>query len=463
MRILVLQLARLGDIYLTWPVLKGLKRKYPQASIELVVRKRFAEAAKGLEIDAVHIFDTGEILAPALKGDQNAALKAMDQQLMPLYGCDKVINLTYSPLSSYITHMLSNNETDVVGYSRHSDGQLHPVDDISAYFMAQGGVGSENQIHLLKIFGATCGLDLEPQDFEIPLVERRHRILTDKKIIAIQPFASRSDKSLSVTQWGRVIDALDEYQVVLLGSKEDEPKIAQLMRDHTISFAGQLELQDNFDILNQSDLLIAPDSVFIHMASLTNTPIVNLSFSTVNSYETGPWTERSRLVFSDEPEFLNLQHLIETVKAEINNEPQNFADQKKSYALQVIEAIYFNSPFPISNTSQMSTAYLRLTEVLELALEQCTSLIKNPHAPEPRLILQQVDELFLTICQLEPQLDVIKRWYQVELMRIKPQSFTDLLLSTQNVYKKVLNICECGAVDLLHKGAEHGNAPLAAV
>ena len=48
MRILVLQLARFGDIFQTWPTLKALRRQHPESEIHFLVRSRFSEAASGL-------------------------------------------------------------------------------------------------------------------------------------------------------------------------------------------------------------------------------------------------------------------------------------------------------------------------------------------------------------------------------------------------------------------------------
>ena len=65
MKILVLQLARLGDIYLTWPAIRAIKRKLPEATIDVLVREKFQDATQGLaEVDRVLSFDTKHIFKP---------------------------------------------------------------------------------------------------------------------------------------------------------------------------------------------------------------------------------------------------------------------------------------------------------------------------------------------------------------------------------------------------------------
>ena len=70
MKILVLQLARFGDIYQTWPALKSLRRSYPEATIDLLVRDRFEAATRGLDaISTARVFPVKQILKPIWDSD----------------------------------------------------------------------------------------------------------------------------------------------------------------------------------------------------------------------------------------------------------------------------------------------------------------------------------------------------------------------------------------------------------
>ena len=65
MKILVIQIARLGDILMTWPAMRALRRAHPQAEIHLLVRPRFEAATRGLEcVDRVIAMPSLEILEP---------------------------------------------------------------------------------------------------------------------------------------------------------------------------------------------------------------------------------------------------------------------------------------------------------------------------------------------------------------------------------------------------------------
>ena len=82
MKILVIQLARLGDIYTTWPILRALKRKFPDAQLDLLVRKRFAEACEGLEyLSGLHIFESDQVLEPLLSSNTEQRVEGSVKRL----------------------------------------------------------------------------------------------------------------------------------------------------------------------------------------------------------------------------------------------------------------------------------------------------------------------------------------------------------------------------------------------
>lgn len=57
-RILIIQLARLGDVVQTWPLIKRLRRGHPQARLNLLVDQACREVADlGPELDDLHTLD----------------------------------------------------------------------------------------------------------------------------------------------------------------------------------------------------------------------------------------------------------------------------------------------------------------------------------------------------------------------------------------------------------------------
>src|SRR4030067_2943794 len=146
MKILCLQLARFGDVYQTWPVLNGLRRENPGAEIHFLVRERFREATVGLlSVDKVISLPSREIFTAILceQPQVNNSLKVLEYFIEGLTGekYDRIINLSFSPASSYLVDAIAGENALITGYTRQSDGFLKIPDDASRYFYAQVGTG----------------------------------------------------------------------------------------------------------------------------------------------------------------------------------------------------------------------------------------------------------------------------------------------------------------------------------
>jgi len=112
MKILVIQLARLGDIYMSWPTIRALKTANPGAEIHMLVRSRFSEATNGLEsVSQIKIFPTPQILDPVVnQNDLSGSLGVIDTMLNDLNNekYDLIVNLTFSEVSSYVASFFTN-------------------------------------------------------------------------------------------------------------------------------------------------------------------------------------------------------------------------------------------------------------------------------------------------------------------------------------------------------------------
>ncbi len=466
MKILIIQLARLGDIYQTWPVVRGLKRAYPKAEIHFLARKKFLSACEGIsEINKVWQLDTRSILEPLIE-EQPSFKKTFDQLDQILSGLenekfDKVINLSFSPLSSFMTHNLELNGAEVRGYSRHSDGFFNPVDDASAYFYSQVGPGRPNRVHLTEVFAQVAGVDLRDEDWNPGKYPSSK--FSKAGAIVVHLGASEVKKSYGSHKWIQVVRGLLEKtnrEVILIGSKEERDLgfVVENVSSHRkpTNLVGKTELSDLFDIFSQASVLVGCDSGPVHIASLTKTPVLNLSFNSVNFWETGPKSGGSRILVSDVPEALSSDKVIEECVSLLNGRnaasdvilvPQNrlqpYISTKEQSNLpewEMIQAVYMGASFPFQNTRTFVEALNRLNEANELAIEQVRGLRKNPANKVAGTILQRVDEIYETIAKMVPSVGVLIRWFQTERIRLGPLKQAELLDATETLHMKLRDI-----------------------
>ncbi len=455
MKILIIQLARLGDIYQTWPIIRALHRealsRQETVEIDFLTRDRFAEAALGLnEVRHVFKINSKEILAPVICDDPKVQgsidrLTTFIEEIRA-QNYDRIINLSFSSFSSYLTEAVATENAKVSGYSRYRDGFLNLSDDVSSYFLAQVGVGLFNRIHITDLFAQVAGVELQTEDWT--LGARR----SAKNQIAVHIGASRMNKTLAPDQWKSLIAFLLEkgtFDIHLIGYKDEMDLADQIsfQNSRVKNLVGKTTLESVMQIVSESKLLVGGDSAPTHIAALTGTPVFNLSFKSVNFWETGPKSAGSRIFCIRHHNEISVSELAREILALLNSEssklilvksatePYDIPNElKNSVGWELVQAIYMGKDFPPTSESIFKQALMRIFEVNQLALEQIAHIIKNPRNTAAAAMLEHCDLIMKGIENLSPEAGVLIRWLRTEKLRIGPDSASEVLTNFQNLH-----------------------------
>lgn len=510
MKVLIIQLARLGDVFQTWPTFRALKRA--GAKVHVLVRPRFRPAASGCSaITKVHEFRTDEILGPVLADGKSGLVSSMaslDELLASLTEekFDRIVNLSFSPLSSWLAFDLEmrafaeGRVVTSVGYTRHADGSLAIPDDASAYFFAQVGSRASafpgetlNRISLPRLFatiaqGAVPKMELLEGDWAGPddravVKEELLPANAPDGFFAVHIGASEAEKTLEAKRWAeitaRVIQA-SGCPVLLLGSPEEAEKgreVVQNLRDiHDVpetkicNGVGRTKLGDVFELLGRAKLLIAGDSALIHMASLMGIRVLNLSSRTVSHWETGPQSKGSRIVVygGAGPE-------VETVVSEalsvFQNSPLSSADREVAGPLEdlaektndaysdflwsFVSGLYLGTPFVVPQDSKLLGAIRQWLETAEIEAHQLNALKVAEDPSTITSILARVDEVTALIAEAEPRLAPLYRWLTTERARVGPQAREAVIERYQAINTQLAsvlsNLSSQGAINDRHE------------
>lgn len=471
MKILLVQLARLGDIYQTWPVLKALKRTYPGVELHLLTRTKFADACPDSSLIDCHVaLDTRDFLAPLIDEkpgiDQTLAkIEAFCEGLRTEH-YDRVINLTFSPFSSYLVDEISDSHSVVSGYTRFADGFLQIPDDGSAYFYAQVGVGRANRLHVTDLFAHVAGVELKESDWQFAPISTQEM---SERAILIHVGASRLDKTLSWSKWLQVVKQLaDSTQsgwrghVVLIGSP-DEQELAEKIASSSISgrivnLVGRTSLKEVFEMVGEAALLIGGDSAPVQMASLLGTKVLNISLPVVNFWETGPRAKGSRIFAIASEQLVSAEEIVLeafAMLAETNSTrfPSlrvlgptlpylESRPQPRELEWTLLRALYLGEPFPEDMSELFLLGMKRLFDVNQLAIEQIQALKNNPRNQTASSILDRVDEIMTQIVQIVPEAGVLVEWFRTERLRIGPLAVDLLLNVTESVHRRFADVLE---------------------
>ena len=474
MKILVLQLARLGDIYQSWPTLNALKRNNPEAEIHLLTRSAFSAAAPKF-VDRHWHLDTKKILRPLIDERPNVdqALNEMSSLVEELRAehFDRIINLSYSPFSASLVFDLARlRKCEVVGYTRYPDRTLAIPDDTSAYFYAQVGVGKGNRVHLVDLFAHTAGVTLTDDDWKFDIAglsatstaasasASGDSVVTaaGRGGLVVHLGASTLAKTLSWSKWLQVVKGLlasTDVPVILVGSS-DEVDIAEKVSSvfgsrQPINLVGRTSLNELFAIIGSASLVIGGDSAPVQMASLTNTPVFNLSFPMVSLWETGPRSTGSRILSLESEDSYTSDEIVREIAATVAGTPPTLdvirvagrmlpyvetKPQPQQFEWDLIRALYMGELFPPQPNSTFGIGIQRLDEVNTLAVEQLATLRKDSKNQTASLILDRVDDVMNQIMNLVPETAPLIRWFRIERLRIAPMHVAALIDLTHAVH-----------------------------
>lgn len=477
MKILIIQLARLGDILLTWPQIRALKKEYPSAQIDILVRPKFKMATQCLkEINKIIEFPIESVFEPLfqepLRIEQSLGILNKIIEELKSEDYQWIINSTLSPASSYLLSEIKSDKTKVTGYSRTSDGFLSIHDDVSSYMYAQMGIERNNRIHLGDLFVLMVGIQPNLDFWHTEVSEASPTLLTQYVVLHVG--ASREDKKYSPFKWRTFIthfQKMSDLPVLLIGTK-DESNDAQFIAlgfetNKVHDLTGKLEFQNLFPLIKNAKLYIGCDSAPLHIASLVGTPSLNISFSSVNFWETGPKSLKSRVLYAEtEADLPSEKVALEAISIldgtpvktdtiyTINDIPSFHAPidtHGLDWTWNLIKSIYMNGEKPQFEHSTRKQGLKNLFDVNSVIMEQLEVIKRTGKVTLVSAIIERCEEVIETVGQLVPELCPLIRWYQTQKSNIGPKTPTLVLEETFNVHRDFGQILEYWLTDSIIK------------
>ena len=271
--ILVLQMQRMGDLVLTYPLLLWLGRCYPGRQIHVVAEASFFNPLLPVSPPAAYI------------SWLDAAAGALDSQHYRL-----VVNLSIREEAARLAGRLSADVT--VGPVLGADGALRVRGAWQLYRASLVQNNRYNRFHWADL----NALDIVPfsatrnTHFDLP----REPQGQEGKSVGVFVGASEPGKRPDAAFYaGLIRELLDrDLRPVLLGGPADMPVAAEIraLFDHpALDLVGKLSLAELVAAGRTLGLFITPDTGPMHVAAWTGLKTLNLSVGNVNPWETGPY------------------------------------------------------------------------------------------------------------------------------------------------------------------------------
>jgi predicted lipopolysaccharide heptosyltransferase III len=286
-KILLLQLKRIGDLILTTPAIAALRENYRGAHITLAVSNECAE------------------LLPAISNVDHVLIARRNVRDVAMVSSvagkrfDYCIDFTRNDRSAFLT-LLSGARRRVASYRirEQSKTRARLYTDLVGVRVRDMHTIDYN-LALLEPLGVAAASSAPRLDLPRMAREKADRLRRDWKItrpyVILHPGSARREKLWDPTRWAEVIDHFgqdNDFDLVLTsGPSADEQEhvaaITKSTRQKIIDLSGRTDLLTLAALIAQAQLLVTVDSAPVHFAAATHTPQVIL-FGPTNPFHWRP-------------------------------------------------------------------------------------------------------------------------------------------------------------------------------
>lgn len=300
MRLLIVQIADIGDLVLSTPALAALRERHPGAHITLLTTPHAAPVVTGIGlVDETLTLPRTIIRRRTMLADARRFLTLLWSLRRTQF--DAVVFL------HHLTTQAGVWKYALMGYaaSRRRIGLENGRGFFLTERIADEGFGAKHEVQHWLDLAALLGADPSPRPSRVA-VSAEDRAWAEAALPAARPrviIHAGSGGYSAARRWdaasfAAVADALAERgaQIILVGGEgDDSPAVRAQMRQPALDLAGKTTLGQLAAVLEQVDLFIGADSGVMHIACAAGTPVIAL-YGPSNAAAWGPWTPRGKSI-----------------------------------------------------------------------------------------------------------------------------------------------------------------------
>lgn len=300
MKILVINLLRIGDIIMLSPTINSLKKKYPHASISLLINRECEAVAPLIKnVDRFHYFERQKIQTSLGEVDRSLfeGYDRLERAVVELdnENYDQIYNVTQNKLSGWLTGLIKSKEKfgliiDQAAKPSFGSKWLQYLNDFE-------GENEVEPIHYADAFQMAFSL---PRSDSIELNSSAAKVKKEKQIL-LQISTSDSKKNWNLQSWLNTISTFNRFNMgykflVLsspLESKQHTDFVVLCKNSNLDVELFECNFTEALEKLESSSLLITLDTSIKHLASSTNIPILEISLGASDVRKTGVYRDHA--------------------------------------------------------------------------------------------------------------------------------------------------------------------------
>ncbi len=292
-KILIIRLSSIGDIILTTELIRLIRKRFPDATIDFLIQKEYKELLRfNSRINNIIEYDK-KLSLYEINDARNEYLKGEKYDL--------VVDLHNNVRTRHWRRGIYKNLVKVRKYRLEKLALVH----INNSFNSMPHVTDRyyNVVSHLGIEKDNRGLEVWLED------ENAYKAVensTANKVIGIAPgakhFTKMYPKEKIILLFEKLMVIYPNYKFKIFGIDEDKPlaeKFIKLNKTAVSDFCGELTLLETAKELDSCDVLISNDSGLMHLAAARKVPSLAIFGSTVPQFGFTPYGNRSEIVEID--------------------------------------------------------------------------------------------------------------------------------------------------------------------
>ncbi|MDR3073695.1 MAG: glycosyltransferase family 9 protein, partial [Deltaproteobacteria bacterium] len=271
--ILIIQMQRLGDMVLTYPLMGWLARMHPRNPIWVVGEKHFFSELMDFSPDAVYF--------------EHSASQALRQNAF-----HTVINISHRPEAMELAGSLDTDELVGAYVDKKSRNRFIRGD----WQLYRASLTNNNRYNLFHWADMNALDSVSPRWMQATLwPQPQARKAGSSAHIGLFLGASEKDKHPDADFWtalARDLLAAGHKPALLGGAGEKSlgDEVARGLCAPALNLTDRFSLRELCRFIGGLDLFVTPDTGPMHLAAWTGVPVLNLSVGPVNAWETGPFS-----------------------------------------------------------------------------------------------------------------------------------------------------------------------------
>lgn len=268
--ILVMRLSAMGDVAMSVPVLRALTTQYPQLKVTVLTRPFFKPFFR--DLDRVEVF--------------GADLKTEHKGVLGLYKLYKVLKEKRIDAVADIHNVLRTNILKVfflgTPFKQIDKGRKAKKALVSGEIFKPLKATHQRYADVFTALGFPVSLSNPEFPKPVNLSEKLQDLTGNRqsKWIGIAPFAAHEAKMYPLDSMKSVIAELSKtYKIFLFGGGAKEIEVLNQIQNtfsNVVNLAGQLNLDEELDVISNLDVMISMDSGNGHMAAMLGKKVITI-------------------------------------------------------------------------------------------------------------------------------------------------------------------------------------------